>query len=217
MVRFSKITADGLSVEEIRGISTEEKPVAPEGSTFYCMDTGETFYHSAHGWIDQTAKMPVSITLTGISETQYEGAALAGTPVVTVTYDDETTDDVTDDAIIDAPELLAAGENEIRAVYIENGIRVDAAITVTAAAKELSGISITINPEKLEYNEGESFDAAGAAVTATYNNGQTADVTDVITWTPSEPLTVEDTTAIASYTEGEITRTDSVAITVTGE
>lgn len=214
MVRFSKFTAEGRAVYEYHGLSTDTKPMAPEGSTFYCIDKNKTYYASKYGWIDQSAKMPVSIALSGLSETQYEGVPLAGTPTVTVTYDNDTTADVTESAVIEAPEVLAAGENDVVASYVDNGIRVQVKTTVQATAKELDGIEVTTDPTKTGYETGEVFDPAGATVTATYNNGETADVTDDVTWTPAEELTTDDTAATASYTEGEITKTDSVTITV---
>lgn len=215
MVRFVKYTADGSPIYEFVGLSTESKPDAPEGSSFYEMDTNKKCYASKHGWIDQTAKRPVSIALSGLSETQYEGVAVSGTPTVTATYSDNSSADVTENAVIVAPTVLAAGANDITAEYTENGIRVTLKVTVTATAKALASIAVTTAPDKTEYAAGETFDPSGAEVTATYNNGQTADVTESVTWTPTAALTAEDTAATAEYSEGGVTKTDTVSITVT--
>ena len=53
---------------------------------------------------------------------------------------------------------------------------------VTVKAKSLTGISVSKNPTKLTYVEGEKLDTTGLVIKATYNNGTSANVTD---WTVS--------------------------------
>ena len=88
-------------------------------------------------------------------------------------------------------------------------------VTLTEAPpKALSSIAITTPPTKTEYAEGESFDPAGMAVTATYDDGTTADVTASVTCTPGGALTAADTAVTLTYTEGGVTETVTLAITV---
>ena len=76
--------------------------------------------------------------------------------------------------------------------------------------KELAGLLITQDPDKLEYYEGDVFDPSGMVVTAIYNNGTTNVIGDEegeeYTITPDGPLSMEDTVIIVSYTEDDITK-----------
>ena len=82
-----------------------------------------------------------------------------------------------------------------------------------AAPVTLSSIAITTAPAKTTYTAGESFNKTGMVVTATYSNGSTATVTDY-TVSPSAALTTSNTSGTISYTEGDVTRTATQAITV---
>ena len=88
-----------------------------------------------------------------------------------------------------------------------------ATITVNAALT-LSSIAITTAPTKTTYTEGETFDATGMVVTATYADSSTDDVTASCTFSPSTALTTSDTEITVSYTENELTKTATQAITV---
>ena len=85
--------------------------------------------------------------------------------------------------------------------------------TYKAARVTLSSIAITTAPAKTTYTAGESFNKTGMVVTATYSNGSTATVTDY-TVSPSAALTTSNTSVTISYTEGDVTRTATQAITV---
>ena len=52
-------------------------------------------------------------------------------------------------------------------------------------------IEIIKNPDKLSYEEGESFDLTGALIEAEYDNGSRYDITDIVTVTP-EVITLKD-------------------------
>jgi|GEM_PF-4123368 len=80
--------------------------------------------------------------------------------------------------------------------------------------KTLDSIAITTPPTKTTYTEGESFDAAGMVVTATYDDASTVDVTASVTCAPAGALAVTDTSITVSYTEGGITKTATQPITV---
>ena len=91
-----------------------------------------------------------------------------------------------------------------------------AAITVNAAPPApvtLSGISVKTAPDKVNYTEGELFDATGMVIEATYSDSSTAAVTSY-TYAPTAALTTSDTEVTISYTEGGVTKTCTQAITV---
>jgi len=80
--------------------------------------------------------------------------------------------------------------------------------------KTVSSITITTEPTKTSYTEGETFDSTGMVVTATYADTTSAAVTNY-TVTPSGALATTDTAVTVSYTSGGATKTATQAITVT--
>ena len=133
--------------------------------------------------------------------------------VVTAHYEDNSSKTITNDVTWTPSGSLSTSDTVAIVSYTDRGVTKTASVAITVnAAVVLSSIEITTNPTKLTYNVGETFSSAGAVVTAHMSNGTTKTVT--ATWTPSGALKTTDTEAVASYTEGGITKTDSVAITV---
>ena len=87
-----------------------------------------------------------------------------------------------------------------------------ATITVNPALV-LSSIAVTTAPTKTIYNAGETFDPTGMVVTATYTDNSTEAVTGY-TYLPDGALATTDTEITISYTENNVTKTTSQAITV---
>lgn len=79
---------------------------------------------------------------------------------------------------------------------------------------KLTGIAITKAPLKTAYKAGETFDAAGMVVTATYSNGAKLD-NPAYTVAPPGALAVGTTTVTISYSEGGVTKTATQKISVT--
>ena len=79
---------------------------------------------------------------------------------------------------------------------------------------KLTGIAVTKAPLKTAYKAGETFDAAGMVVTATYSNGAKLD-NPAYTVAPSGALAVGTTTVTISYSEGGVTKTATQKISVT--
>ncbi|MCR4642324.1 MAG: bacterial Ig-like domain-containing protein [Lachnospiraceae bacterium] len=107
-------------------------------------------------------------------------------------------------------ELLSRSELDSGLLYAQH-----CSLTFTAGntASELSGISITSEPEKTIYFTGESFSTAGMVVTARYSDGSTMQVAGYET-EPSGALTEEDKAVTISYTAGGITKTATQKISV---
>ena len=78
---------------------------------------------------------------------------------------------------------------------------------------KLTGIAITTPPTKTTYTQGETFDPAGMAVTATYSNGATLKCTGY-SYEPDTALADGTTKVTIRYTEGGVTKTAEQAITV---
>lgn len=72
-------------------------------------------------------------------------------------------------------------------------------IIIPPEAGTLTSISVTNNPNKTTYTEGEYFDFAGLIITATYSSGQQFDVTNSCTYTMNQPLQVSDTSILVTY------------------
>lgn len=62
----------------------------------------------------------------------------------------------------------------------------------------MTRLEVTKDPDKLTYEVGQTFDAAGMKVTAYYSNGTSKDVTENVTFT-TEALRAEDTEITISY------------------
>ena len=131
--------------------------------------------------------------------------------VVTATFADDTTADVTEDCTF-SPETMAAGTQSVTITYVRAGVT--KTTTVAVAVRTLDHIPVTTPPNKTAYKYGETFQPAGMVVTAHYNDGSSAAVTGY-TYSPTGALATGNTTITVSYAEGGVTKTDTQAITVT--
>ena len=88
--------------------------------------------------------------------------------------------------------------------------------TFTASTPALESIEFRTLPT-LAYNVGDALDLTGAEVVATYEDGTKKLVTASCTFTPASGATLAaaDTELVASYTENDVTKTVSAALTVT--
>ena len=90
-----------------------------------------------------------------------------------------------------------------------------ASCTFTVHEIHLESIEITTPPSKVSYQYGETFNTNGMVVMASYDDG----TTDIVepgeySYSPSGPLTSNDTTITVSYTYNGTTKTDTQTITV---
>lgn len=112
--------------------------------------------------------------------------------------------------------ILSYNNGSPRFACYGNANQQDLAIFKKADVAKATGISISGTAEKLNYYEGEAFDATGLTVTASMSDSTTLDVTQDVVWTPN-PLTTETTEVTATYTNldgSSVTATYS-GITVT--
>ena len=130
--------------------------------------------------------------------------------VVTATYADGTTEDVTDGCTF-SPTVMAASTAAVTIKYQRAGVTVTTTQAVTVL--EMSSISVKTAPNKTAYYIGESFDATGMVIEATMSNGTKKTVTGW-TYTPSGALSKTDTAVTISYTENGVTKTCTQAITI---
>lgn len=85
--------------------------------------------------------------------------------------------------------------------------------TTEEGEKTLESLTVTTNPTKVVYEEGEKFDKTGMVVTASFSDQTKNAVTDY-TVSPSGGLKTSDTKIIVSYTYEGVTKTAEVVVTV---
>ncbi len=169
---------------------------------------------------NSTKKFDITPIMTGIAittepnkTTYIEGQNFDSTGMkVTASYNDNTSQEVTDYTITDGSNLTV-GKTNVTISYTENGVTKTATQDITVSEKKLTGISVTKVPDKTTYTEGQNFDKSGMIITATYDNGTTKEVT-TYTITDGNNLTVEKTNVTISYTENGVTKTVTQAVTV---
>ena len=161
--------------------------------------------------VDLMITSGIAVTTQPGKKTYYIGEAFdpAGM-VVTATFADDTTENVTGDCTF-SPATIAKDTTAITVNYQWAGIRKTASVAVTV--RVLASIEISNPPTKTAYKYGEVFSPAGMAVTARYTDGQSRTVTGY-TYSPTGALKLSDTTITVSYTEGDVTKTTTQAITV---
>lgn len=130
--------------------------------------------------------------------------------VVTATFADGTTEDVTDSCTY-SPTVMAASTKVVTITYQRAGVTKTCTQAVTVL--ELSGISVTTPPDKTAYYIGEKFSTAGMVVKAAMSDG-TSKVVTGYTYAPSGALSKNDTEITISYTENGVTKTTTQAITI---
>ena len=94
-------------------------------------------------------------------------------------------------------EPLKAGNQTVQIIFAEKTVN----MSVTVLERVLLGIAVTKKPDKLIYIEGSQVDTTGLVITASYNNGQTEEVTDyTVSVVPSSPGTHPVTVSYGGFT-----------------
>jgi hypothetical protein len=164
--------------------------------------------------IDVVKKL-TSIAVAPPTKTSYfvgEGLNHAGL-IITATYDDLTTADVTGSVIFSPLDSTTYGTKTITATYTENEVTKTATFDVEVV-KKLTSIVVTAPPTKTSYFVGDGFDDAGLIITATYDNASTADVTATASLSGFSSALGGTVTVTASYTENGVTETAAFDVTI---
>lgn len=162
-----------------------------------------------------TATATANVTASDGSSTNYTvtyaitdstGAAVEGLTIGT-------------DGTITVGNAVAAGEYTITATVTSatgtvEGSPKTATLTVTAAPATLTGI--TLNPTTLTVANGGTVDFSTVAVTASYSDGSSKTVTTGLSYSPAsiDTSVAGNTDVTVSYTEGGITKTATLTVTV---
>ena len=133
----------------------------------------------------------------------------------TTTFSTQTFSSISSSAQVSTLYLKVAWKSQNVATMIDNFKLYGEEVT-----KTLSSISITTDPTKTVYLQGETFDATGAVVTATYSDESTSNVTASTTWSPTTLSSTGSQTITATYSGKTATTTItvySVTISMVGE
>lgn len=142
--------------------------------------------------------------------------------VIKAIYPDKKDKDVTSKCTFNpgsgtviTPSIVTSNTVKINVSYTEFGVTKTCVVTLPALPVLLEEIKITSFP-KTTYKVGETLDLTGIGVTAYYNNGTTADVTQQSTYEPADGTTITTSTSIikATYTEGSVTGVDTCDLEV---
>ena len=151
--------------------------------------------------VDLMITSGIAVTTQPTKTTYFIGEAFDPTGmVVTATFADDTTADVTEDCTF-SPETMAAGTQSVTITYVRAGVTKTA--TVAVAVRTLDHIAVTTPPSKTAYKYGETFQPAGMVVTAYYTDETSRAVTGY-TYSPTGALAMNNTTITISYTEGSV-------------
>ena len=157
------------------------------------------------------------------SKTAYHvGEAFASAGLeVTATFASGSTSDVTGLCTLDPADgtvFSSAGNTTITVSYTSGAVTKTANFTVTVTtAPTLSSIAIATQPTKTSFTVGQTFDTTGLAVTGTYSDNSTADVTSSCTLSPESGSTLNNAgSQTVLVTCGSYTTTFGITVSGTG-
>jgi hypothetical protein len=140
------------------------------------------------------ARVLSAIAITTPPKTTYEYGetfSVAGM-IVKATYDDGTTDNNFTNYTIDKTGSLTPSDTMV--TLTAAGTSMKATQPITVAARVLTSIAVTNQPNKMTYKYGETFSKDGMVVTANYKDGGTVNDFKDYTIDKTGPLTMSDTT-----------------------
>lgn len=111
-----------------------------------------------------------------------------------------------------SPSVLTDGTTSVTITYSEGGETCTTTLAVTVTHR-LSAITVTIKPNKLTYEYGDTLATAGMVVTASYSDSQTKTVTSY-SCSPTTFSTIGNQVVTVSYTENGVTQTATFNVTV---
>ena len=130
--------------------------------------------------------------------------------VVTATYEDETSKEVTESATFTGYNMSNAGTQEVTVSYTENEITKTAKYSITVSAPATLTSIVLSGTYPTEFQQGDEFSSEGIIVTANYDDQTTKNVTSEATFTGYDMATIGEQTVTVTYGG----KTDSYSINV---
>ena len=143
----------------------------------------------------------LAISGTASNTTYYVGdTPSAEGLVVTATYNDESTKDVTSSVSWSfEPDTIQSNTISVTATASYEGITASTPYNITnKGTRTLSSIKIGGEPAKTSYHIGDTPSAEGLTVKAIYSKGEPIDVTGDVTWTFNPETITEETTQVTA-------------------
>lgn len=132
----------------------------------------------------------ISVTTMPTKTSYYKNDNLDTTGlVVTGTYDDNSTGNVTNDCSFSPTTLTTSGTQQITVTH-SSGKTTSFNVSVSNTSRTLNSIAVTTMPTKTTYTKGDTLDTTGIVVTGTYSVGDPANVTNACTFSPTTLSTV---------------------------
>ena len=153
-----------------------------------------------------------SISLSGQTTSYWVGDTFSFDGTVTAHYDDESERTVSAN-VSTYPDMTTAGNKNVTISYTENNVTKQASYQITVSALVLEYIDVSSEPTKTSYYVGDTFSSAGLEVTAYYTNGSHKVVTPTSITSPNMN-TAGNKVVTVTYTENNVTQTDTFNITV---
>ncbi len=134
--------------------------------------------------------------------------------VVTATYGDSSTKDVTSSVSFSTPDMSTTGTKTITVSYTENEVTKTATYDISVnAPATLTSISLS-GTYTTTFTQGDSFEHDGLIVTANYDDTTSKVVTGDASFSSPDMSTVGTQTITVSYTENGVTKEVTYDITV---
>ena len=201
---------------------TQEVSITPEEGKVFDPDT-DTYVEITYSYFGQefTTSFTLDyVSLVGIAvttqptKTSYRPGELYDYTgiVITATFSDQTTEDVTEECVFDPEEGEPFIDSLVEITYTYAGIDFTAYLQLTAIS--LTGIAVTTLPTKTAYKYGQPYNYAGMVVTATFSDQSTEDVTSSCIITPPAGDPFSDPHVDIVYTYGDFDYSTYLQLTV---
>ena len=167
-------------------------------------------------YVKEDASPLVSIALSGSYQTVFhQGDVFTHDGVVvTATYDNSNTADVTNSASFSSPDMTTTGNKTVTVSYTENNVTKTATYNITVNAPATL-TSITLSGDYATvFTQFETFNHDGLTVTANYDDNTSKNVTNVATYSDPDMTTAGTKTVTVTYTEKNVTKEATYEITV---
>ena len=183
---------------------------------------GQTYYDAlaeAIGYNPEppTQKVLESITAIINNPTVEQNTTYVPNVSVTAHYSDGSIANVSAQAVFGSIDTATTGAKTLSISYTENSVTKTTSGTVTVTSEPVSVVlsSISATKTKMSYTTEETFGTDDVIVTAHYSDGTSANVTNNAEIGTVDISTAGTKTLNISYTEGSITKTATLSITVT--
>ena len=172
---------------------------------------------SAYLYIKQEASELKSITLdiTNATTTFHQNETFTHDGViVTATYENGNTEDVTNSASFSTPDMTTTGTKDVTVSYTENDVTKTATYQIQVnVPANLTGISLSGDYQTI-FTVGDTFNHDGVIVTASYDDESSKVVTSETVFSIPDMTTAGTKTITVTYSENNISKTASYDITV---